>query len=139
MGNYYGILTRKVDDKIESIERQVETSFGEVKPIVEKFADDVKDKIWSDIEYYMASDCASNLRTEIEREVGNIIDLLLVGDKQALQATNIISEYTFGRLPEIRQAIFDTCGTELQKQIISDKDEEIENLKSQIKALRDRY
>ena len=141
MGNYYGILTKKLDGKIETIEGQMEKSFKDLEPQVDKFLDNVREKLWGDIENWLIGDCASNIHSEIAREVDNIVTLLLLGDKQALEATHIVSGYTFRKLPEIRQAIFDACADDLTKQVMIDKDNQIKDLKERVEVLsyRDRY
>jgi len=133
---YYGILT-KSKETLESLEETVEQSLDRLKPEIDKFWDSLREKIWGDVEDYLAGDCAFNLRGAIARECETIIEAFLCGDEKILKQTNIISEYNFARLSEVRKAIWDQCADELQKIRLKELEEENERLKEDVKFYRE--
>lgn len=133
---YYGILTKQVDEKETSIEEVVTGALDGVKERVNKFVDGVCDEIWTRIENHLACDASSNIRSTIARECESIIEAFLAGDKETMEKTNIISEYNFGRLPEVRDAIWAQCASDIEKARTEYLEKEVKNLREHNSILR---
>lgn len=136
--SYYGILKEPTEKILESMESVIEESLNGMKPAVDRFLDDVRDKIWSDFENYLIADNMENIRLAISRECQTIIEGLLCGDEDVLKKTMILTDYTHSRLYEIRMAIFKACGDELQKTIVQELEDKVKRLQDDVNFYRDR-
>lgn len=136
--SYYGILKEPTEKTLETIEESIQKSFDGMKPKVDRFIDDVRDKLWSDFENYLISDNIENIRLAITRECQTIIEAFLCGDTEVLQKTMILSDYTHSRLHEVRMAIFKACGDELQKAIVNELEDKVIRLKKDVEFYRNR-
>lgn len=136
--SYYGILKEPTDKTLESMESVIEKSFDGMKPKVDRFLDDVRDKLWSDFENYLIADNMENIRLAISRECQTIIEGFLCGDEDVLKKTMILTDYTHSRLHEVRIAIFKACGDELQKTIVQELEDKVKRLQDDVNFYRDR-
>lgn len=135
---YYGILKEPTDKTLESMESVIEKSLDGMRPKVEKFLDDVRGNLWGDFESYLIADNMENIRLAISRECQTIIEAFLCGDIEILKQTMILSDYTYGRLHEVRMAIFKVCGDDLQKSIVEELEDKINRLKKDVEFYRER-
>lgn len=136
--SYYGILKEPTDKTLETIESTVLKSFEHLTPQVDKFIDNVRDKLWSDFENFLITDNMENIRLAISRECQTIIEAFLCGDIETLKKTMILSDYTHSRLHEVRMAIFKACGDELQKTIMEELEDKVSRLKKDVEFYRER-
>jgi hypothetical protein len=80
-----------------------------------------------------------NYLLSIADEVRKIMTNLLAGDIDQIKELNIIDEYTFDRLHEIRLKIWETCGNQIENSIIFEQKKQIESLRKEIKFCRNDY
>jgi len=104
------------------------------KPMIDKFASDLQDKLWGDIQNYLMSDTEANLQGEMWRMVDNSVKALLTGEGWALKRYALSERYNDGE--KIRKAVAFHIPKELQDARIADLETENERLK---KALVGRY
>lgn len=136
--SYYGILKEPTDKVLETIENTVQKSFEHLTPQVDKFIDNVRNKLWSDFESFLITDNMENIRLAISRECQTIIEAFLCGDENVLKKTMILSDYTHSRLHEVRIAILKACGDELQKTAIQELEDKVKRLQSDVDYYRNR-
>lgn len=136
--SYYGILKEPTDKALETIESTVQKSFKHLTPQVDKFINNVRDKLWHDFENFLITDNMENIRLTISRECQTIIEAFLCGDVETLKQTMILSDYTHSRLHEVRMAIFKTCGDELQKTIVQELEDKVNRLQRDVEFYRER-
>lgn len=136
--SYYGILKDPTDKILETMESTLQKSFEHLTPQVDKFIDNVCDKLWSDFENYLIADNMENIRLAIGRECQTIIEAFLCGDTEILRKTAILTDHTYGRLHEVRVAIFKACGDELQKTIVEELEDKVNRLKKDVEFYRGR-
>ena len=135
---YYGILKEPTDKMLETMESTLSKSFDDLVPQVDKFIDNVRDKIWSDFENFLIADNLENIKLALSRECKTIIEGFLCGDEELLKETGILSDYSYGRLHEVRLAIFKACGSELQKIIINKLEAQVAALQKDVDFYRNR-
>ena len=135
---YYGILKEPTDKMLETMESTLSKSFDDLVPQVDKFIDNVRDKIWSDFENFLIADNLENIKLALSRECKTIIEGFLCGDEELLKETGILSDYSYGRLHEVRLVIFKACGSELQKIIINKLEAQVAALQKDVDFYRNR-
>lgn len=103
------------------------------KPLVDKLADEFRDKLWGDIDGWLLGDTESNLGGEIERRVSNTVRALLGGEQWALKAYALGSHYDCGK---IRSAVAAYIPKELQDARLADLEAENKKLKEELEWRR---
>lgn len=131
-------LTLETKAIADLIENSIIESKNELAKHMEKFCNEVYDTLHNKIESHLAYDNAENFKLTIAYEVRNIMKNLLVGDLSQIKDLSILSEYTFDRLHEIRIKMWETCGEEIEKSIITEMHKQIIELKRQVENYRRR-
>jgi len=107
------------------------------KPLIEKFADDFRDKLWDDLKDYLLVDVESNLQGDLWRSVDATINALLTGQRWALNRY-VLAQERYGEAPQVRAAIAGHCGDEIQAQRIAELEEEVAKLTERNRQLSER-
>jgi hypothetical protein len=103
------------------------------KPLVDKVVDEIRTKLWDDLEYRMLSDIESNLQSGMWRLVDDSVKALLGGKQWALQRYALGSRY---ECAEIRETVAKHIPAELQNERVADLEIENARLVEQIEFLR---
>lgn len=109
---------------------------GHFEPLIKKFADDFRDKLWSDIDTFLISDTESNLQSEMWRFADNNVKHLLAGEKWAIDKFLLGNRYD---CEKIRATVARLVPKELQDARIADLEAEVMRLRTDNEFLRRRY
>lgn len=105
------------------------------RSLIDKFAGEFQDRLWSDLEASLLSDTESNLAGTIWRRVEATVEALLSGKEWALRQYVTDKKYSDGE--EIRAAIAKHIPKELQDAQVADRDDKIFKLENENKRLRE--
>jgi hypothetical protein len=135
-----GTYSMTTDTKFiaEKISDAIESTKTEMSKELRKITDHIYDGLVEKFSDHFAYDNENNYLETIAYEVRQIMRNLLVGDINQIKQLNIISEYTFDRLHEIRLKIWETCSKEIESCIISEQNKKIEELRKQIQMYENR-
>jgi hypothetical protein len=92
------------------------------KPLVDKFIDEFRDRLWSDVNDFLIADTESNLHSAVRRMVEGTVQALLTGEEWAMQRYPYC-DYRDG--PKIRERIAGHSGDEIARQRIIDLEREV--------------
>lgn len=99
------------------------------KALIDKFADDFRDKLWSDVADYLVADTETNLHETTRRAVEATVQALLTGEQWALNRYPLAS---FHDGEKIRKAVALHIGDEIALGRIADLEKEIAELKRRL-------
>lgn len=108
------------------------------KPLIDKFADDFRDKLWSDVDTFLLSDTESNLHLTLWRMVEGTINALLTGEAWALERY-VLAKGRYGDAAKVRKAIVQHCREQIADQRISELEEELAQCRKDLAWARERY
>ncbi len=107
------------------------------KPLVDKFTDDFRDKLWSDVETFLLSDVNSNLHGSMDRMVEGTVKAILTGEKWALDFYPLAQRHDGEK---VREAVLTHCRDQITDMRVAELEAEVEKLKKDLEwAKRDRY
>ena len=106
------------------------------KPLIKKLADDVHDRLWSDVVTHLASDTESNIQGEMWRQVDATVNALLSGTPWALK--RYVTDQKYGDGEAVRAAVAKLVPVELQDKRVADLEQKVAELKKEIEFLRRR-
>lgn len=107
-----------------------------LKPLVEKTADEFRDKLWDDLKDYIIGDTEMNVQSAIWRMVKDTVQALLTGEEWAMSRYPY-EGYSDGE--KVRKAIAVHSGDEIARRRIADLEKEIERLKENLRSARGHY
>ena len=87
------------------------------KPLIDKFAKDFQDRLWSDVVSYLLSDTENNLQGEMWRHADNMVEYVLSGEEWAMKRFVLGERYD---CEKIRAKIASYVPIELQDARIAD-------------------
>ena len=99
------------------------------KPLIDKFADDFRDKLWTHVQDSLLSDTKSNVGLEIGRMVEGTIRALLTGEEWAMRMYPFC-DYRDGA--KIRAKLAEHAGDEIAKARIADLEKELASVRSDL-------
>lgn len=105
------------------------------KPLIEKFADDFRHKLWDDLQTYLLMDVESNLGGSLWRMVDGTINALLTGDQWALDRY-VMAATRYGEAPKVRAAILKHAGGHLVTARIAELEARVAELQADNQRLR---
>lgn len=105
------------------------------KPMLEKFADEFRGRLWGDVETFLLSDVECNLQGSLWRMVDSVTNALLTGEKWALERY-VVSGERIGEAVKVRAAIVEHCGAQLRDQRIEDLEKQVADLKQSLEWAR---
>lgn len=105
------------------------------KPLIEKIAGDIRDKLWSDVENFLMSDAEYNVQGAIWQAVDDSVNALLAGRDWAIKKYVLTDRYN---AVEIRKTVAGHITDELYAARIKDLEKEVADLKHLLQ-LRERY
>lgn len=120
----------------DTIEKVIEDTKESMKPKLKKFSDEIFDALVNNYDCFFSMNNKDNYLLSISHEVRKIMTNLLAGDIDQIKQLNIIDEYTFDRLHEIRLKIWETCSKEIENSIIHEQKKQIESLRQEVKYAR---
>jgi hypothetical protein len=103
------------------------------KSMVDEFADQFRDKLWSDIADFLLADTESNIHSGIVRMVEGTIRALLTGEEWAMQRYPFC-DYRDGE--KIRKAIAEHSGDAIAQARNADLEKQITSLRSDLERAR---
>lgn len=106
------------------------------KPLIDKMAEDFREKLWDDVRDYLLADTESNIQSETWRMVDNCVEAILGGHKWAMEKYALGSRYDCDK---IRQAVAQHIPQELQDKRVADLEAEVEQLKKDLAFHRRNY
>lgn len=107
-----------------------------IKPIIEKAADEFREKLWDDVRDWLLADTEQNVAGAVRDMVGQTIDALLTGKEWAMQRYPF-ADYCRGE--EIRAAVCKHAGDAVLARRIKELEETVAKRDDTIRTLRDRY
>jgi hypothetical protein len=131
-------MTTETQQIAETIERAIEDTKTQMAPELKRITENIYQGLVESFNDYFSQDNSQNYLESIAHEVRNIMKNLLAGDLNEIKDLDILSEYTFDKLHEIRLKIWETCGNELEKCIISNQKKQIEQLTKENEYLNNR-
>lgn len=105
------------------------------KPLIEKFADELRGRLWSDVETFLLSDVECNLQGSVWQMVDATTRALLTGEKWALERY-VVDDQRIGEASKVRAAIVEHCGDQLRDQRIADLEKQVADLKQSLEWAR---
>jgi len=124
-------IALKIGEAIESVKTEMEKDLKSI-------TDDIYGNLVEKFNDHFSYDNENNYLESIAYEVRNIMRDLLAGDIDQIKNLDIVSEYTFDKLHCIRLKIWETCGKDIENCIISEHNKKIEELRKEIKYLKNR-
>lgn len=107
-----------------------------LRPLVDKVADEFRDKLWNDVCEYLICDTELNVAGHIRHMVEQTVEALLTGKGWAMQRYPY-AEYSKGK--EIREAVAKHGGDTLLAQRVADLEEELVRRDETIRFLRGQH
>lgn len=104
-----------------------------LKPLVEKIADEFRDKLWSDVTDWLLADTEQNVAGAVRDMVGQTIDALLTGKQWAMDRYPY-ADYSRGE--EIRKAVAKHGSDEIMSRRIVELQAELAKANERIEAMR---
>lgn len=105
------------------------------KPLIDKLARDVAERLWNDLEATLLSDVESNVQGSIWRAVDATVNALLTGEKWALERYALAAG-RYGEAGKVRAAIAEHCRDHLVSERIADLEAEVKFLRKHNEALQ---
>ncbi len=131
-------MTTETKNIAETIEKSIDSVKGDMSKKLKSITDDIYEDLRSKFDEYFSYDNSQNYLESISYEVRNIMRDLLAGDIEQIKNLNIVSEYTFDKLHFIRLKIWETCSKDIENCIITEQNKKIEELRKEIKYLKQR-
>lgn len=100
-----------------------------LKPLVEKIADEFRDKLWDDLKDYIVGDTEMNVQTEVRNMVEGTIRALLTGEEWAMQRYPFC-DYRDGE--KIRKRIAEHSGDAIAQARIADLEKQLKQLREDL-------
>lgn len=107
------------------------------KPLLEKFVDQFRERVWDDFATFLMSDTEGNLHIQIRQRVDRAIESLLAGNPNYIAQFVMPEHSSFGE--QIRKAVAKAIPVELQDRRIKDLEEENKRLRESLEFSRARY
>lgn len=130
LGPQYRASNRLAEAMLEKFEAE------HLKPLVEKVADEFRERLWDDVLNYLLSDTEQNVAGAIRHMVGQTVEALLTGKQWAMNSYPY-ADYSKGR--EIREAVCKHGGETLMAKRVADLEEELARKEETIRFLRGPY
>ena len=105
------------------------------KPLIEEFAKQFRDKLWTDVANWLLLDTESNLHNEIAPMVEGTLQAILTGERWALNRYALAAKYGDGE--KLRAAIVKHVPIELQDARMADLEAENAKLREENRWLRE--
>ena len=100
-----------------------------LKPLVEKIADEFRDKLWDDLKDYIVGDTEMNVGSHICQMVEGTVRALLTGEEWAMRRYPFC-DYRDGE--KIRKAIAEHSGDAIAKARIADLEAELKRVRENL-------
>lgn len=127
LGPEYGASNRLAEAMLEKFQAE------HLKPLVDKVADEFRDKLWSDVTDWLLDDTEQNVAGAIRYMVEQTVVALLTGKSWAMERYPY-ADYAKGE--DIRRAVAVHGSDKLLMARISDLETELKKAKEQIEWLR---
>jgi hypothetical protein len=105
-----------------------------LKPLVEKVADEFRDKLWDDVRDWLLTDTELNVGGAVRDMVEQTITALLTGKEWAMQRYPY-ADYSKGE--EIRKAVAVHCGDTLASRRVAELEAEVAKHDETIRMMRE--
>ena len=105
------------------------------KPLIDKIASDIRDKLWDDVQNFLMSDTEYNVQGAIWRAVDDSVDALLAGKEWAIKKYVLADRYD---AIKVRETVAKHITDELYAARIKDLEKEVADLKYSLE-LRNKY
>lgn len=107
------------------------------KPLIDKFVDQFRERVWDDFAAFLLSDTEGNLHIQIRQRVDRAIEALLTGNANYIAQFVMPEHSSFGE--QIREAVANVIPAELQDQRIKDLESENKRLRESLEFARERF
>lgn len=104
-----------------------------LQPLVDKVADEFRDKLWGDVADWLLADTEQNVSGAIRHMVEQTVQALLTGKEWAMQRYPY-ADYSKGK--DIREAVAKHGGETLLERRVADLEQELAEAKKTIEYLR---
>jgi len=105
------------------------------KPMLDKFASDFRDRMWSDVVSFFLCDTENNLQGEMWRHADNMVKHVLAGDEWAMKKFVLGERYDCHK---VRETVAKHIPKDLQDARVADLEAQVEQLKRDIAFYRER-
>jgi hypothetical protein len=109
------------------------------KPLIDKFAGDLQDKLWSDLENFLLSDTESNLHTSMWRMVDDVVRAICGGEQWGLQRYALGDRHDCAK---VRETLCRLIPAELQDARVADLEAQLAKVSAdltQARTYRERF
>jgi len=106
------------------------------KPMIDKFTDEFRDRLWSDLETYLLSDITSNLHGSMDRIVEGSVEAILTGDKWALNFYPLSQRHDGQK---VREAVLNHCRDQITDMRVEELQAQVARLTEDNERWRKRY
>lgn len=130
LGPEYGASNRMAEAMLEKFDAE------HLKPLVEKAADEFRDKLWSDVHDWLLVDTELNIASTVRRMVEETVQALLTGEEWAMKRYPF-ADYSKGE--KIRASVCKHGGDELLSRRIAELEAELVKRDDTISYLRRSY
>lgn len=127
LGPEYGASNRLAEAMINKFDAE------HLKPLIDKVADDFRDKLWDDVRDWLLADTEQNVAGAVRDMVGQTIDALLTGKEWAMKRYPF-ADYSRGE--EIREAVARHAGDSMLARRVADLEAIVAKRDETIKHLR---
>lgn len=103
------------------------------KPLVDKFAKELRDELWSNVSEWLLTDTENNLQGEMWRHADNMVKHVLAGDEWAMKKFVLGERYD---CEAVRRTVAKHIQKELQDARVADLEAEVERLKKDVAFYR---
>lgn len=130
LGAHYRASSRLANDMLQKFEAE------HLKPLVERVADEFREKLWDDVRDWLLCDTELNVAGAVNQMVEQTVDALLTGEQWAMDRYPF-ADYSRGE--KIRKAVAQHGGENLLSKRIADLESEIAKRDETIRFLRRDY
>jgi hypothetical protein len=106
------------------------------KPLIDKFTDEFRDRLWSDLETFLLSDVTTNLHGSMDRMVEGTVKAILTGEAWALNFYALAKNHDAAK---VREAVMAHCRDQITDLRVASLEVEIERLKKDLEWARRSY
>ncbi len=132
-------LTDETKKFADLLEQAGDYARKEIEEDLKKISENIYERMYETFDIWFSQNIKDNFMQSVAHEVRSIMVNFLSGNLDTIKNCNLLSDFTFDNLHNIRLAIWKAAGTDIETSIISEQDKQIDRLKREIDMLRNRY
>lgn len=131
------IMSHDLSEQTQQLSETIYKSADQaLEKLSENFIKKISDKIYQELHdsfnCWFASNLEQNFLESVKYEVRGILSEFLSGNVDIMKKVNLLDEYTFDKLHEIRLAIWKAGSKEIEQSIISIQEKRIKDLQEKL-------